>query len=128
MQPDLPFIAELAATQAAANTEARITRHLESLACCWPEWKGPRVEHSIHGRCSVGSTICRNLTFGDDRYHYMAPCRIESISPDGRTITAVVEYESGSFCEWMNGQRLQLDITEVWAPVAHLTALRHAVA
>ncbi len=98
------------------------------MSCCWSEWHGPRVEESVHGRCSVHTCIAYNLTHGENRYHYMAPCRIESISEDGNTIIAVVDYPTEGVTHAgiiacarnYNGERLRLDITEVWAPVADL--------
>ena len=56
----------------------------------------------------------------------MAPCRIESVSPDRLTVIAVVDYDRpGWCCDRYNGERLRLDITEVWPPVRMLAAQRH---
>ena len=56
----------------------------------------------------------------------MAPCRIESVSPDGLTIIASVEYDRPCSCaDLYNGERLRLDLTEVWPPVWLLSAQRH---
>jgi hypothetical protein len=108
------------------QSRLRIKQHLDSMRCCWPDWEGPRVEDSVHGRCSVHTCICHSITHNDTRYHYMAPCIIESISEDGNTIIAVVNYEPDSHCADMNGERLRLDITEVWPPTDELWELRHA--
>jgi hypothetical protein len=118
-QPDFDFLATHDAATATTAADARITRHIESMRCCWPYWQGPRVEDSIHGRCSVHDTMAENLTTGRNQYHYMAPCRIESVSPDGMEIIGVIDYAPGSTCAWMNGQRLRLPITNVWPVTDH---------
>ena len=86
---------------------------------CWPEWDGPAANGSGTSRfCEVHACCVHSLTHGDTRYHYMAPCRIESVSPDGLTVIAVVEYDRPGWTQdRYNGERLRLDITEVWPPV-----------
>lgn len=108
------------------DAENRREQHRQSMRNCWPDWEGPRVEDSVHGRCQVGECCVHSLTHGQTLYHYMAPCIIESISDDGNTIIAVIDYPADSHCAADNGQRLRLDITEVWPPTAELWAMRHA--
>ena len=104
----------------------QIADHRASMKVCWPEWRGPAAGGGgTSGFCEVNSCVVHNLTYGDTRYHYMAPCRIESVSTDGLTVIAVVEYDRPSWCrERYNGERLRLDITEVWPPVWLLGAQR----
>jgi hypothetical protein len=106
----------------------RVRSHIQSMRCCWPEWEGPRVEDSVHGLCSVHSCCVHSITHGETRYHYMAPCVIESISEDGETIIAVIQYDESApeHCRDDNGEKLRLDITEVWAPTATLWTMYHA--
>ncbi len=121
----LPFIKQMD-TEAAQQRQAdQLQAHVESMRCCWPEWEGPRVEDSVHGHCQVHSLTAHSLKYGDRRYHYMAHCRIESISKDGQTIIAIVGYpEDRPDLAHLNGDRLQLDLSEVWPPVHLLRALR----
>lgn len=74
----------------------------------------------------MGQCIVFNMTHGQHRYHSCAPCRILEILDEGNTFIVEIEYEDkdGSCAKLYNGQRLRLDITEVWAPVAQLIAQR----
>jgi len=101
----------------------RVSAHCESWACCWPEWEGPQVG----GFCDVGGVIVHNLTHGGPRYHYCAPCRIVEIRDDRMTYIVEIAYPPGTVahCFAQNGERLRLDILEVWAPVNRLRAQRH---
>ena len=102
-----------------------------STASTWPfvgqsgadRWQtGPGTS----GFCEVNTPDAFSLTHGERRYQYMAPCRIESVSPDGLTIIALVEYDRPCSCaDLYNGERLRLDLTEVWPPVWLLSAQRH---
>lgn len=114
----------------------RIEQHLRSMRLAWPEWEGPRVEDSIHGRCEVHSCICRSLTHGDERYHYMAPVKITEVRPDGSVI-GFIDYipdpsdpdqtQGVNMCaRQYNGEVVLLEPEDIWAPVTDLWALRHA--
>jgi hypothetical protein len=95
-----------------------IKRHWESLRLCWSEWNGPKVDPtSIDGYCSVDTTVVYSITHGENRYHYMAPCRIISASEDLLWFEVEVEYKKDCHCAHYNGERLKLHITDVWAPV-----------
>ncbi len=109
-----------------AERERRLQEHRISMAVCWPEWTGPVAGGpGASAFCEVDGLDAFGLTHGERRYHYMAPCRIESVSPDGLTIIAVVDYDRPCPCaDLYNGERLRLDITEVWPPVWLLSALR----
>ena len=116
----------------AFEREHRLAEHREHLALCWSEWRGPVANGpdtsgpDTSGFCEVNTLDAFSLTHGERRYHYMAPCRIESVSPDGLTIIAVVEYPRPCPCaDLYNGERLRLDLTEVWSPVSLLSAQRH---
>lgn len=96
----------------------RVASHRKSMKLCWPQWNGPKVDsESVDGYCSVNCAIVHSITHGENRYHYMAPCRIIGIEDNRKTIIAEIQYEQGSTCEHYNGELLRLDITEVWAPV-----------
>lgn len=113
--------AELEVQDAIDDRLAEIERHRKSWACCWPEWEGPRVG----GWCCVGSCVVFNITNDEISYHYCAPCRIIEISDDGETFVVEIEYQSDCHCAPIyNGQRLRLDVLEVWAPVCQLIAER----
>ena len=122
-QPLFPFIVQHDQARAAERDAGRVADHITFMRCCWPDWHGPKVDPGIDGLCSVHECIVFNLTHNENRYHYMAPCRIESVSQDGLTVTAVIDYGPDSVCSHYNGERLRLDITAVWPPVAHLIAL-----
>ena len=111
----------------AAEREQRLAEHREHLALCWSEWRGPVANGAgTSGFCEVNTLDAFSLTHGERRYHYMAPCRIESVSPDGLMIVAVIEYHRPCPCaDLYNGERLRLDFTEVWPPVSLLSAQRH---
>jgi hypothetical protein len=80
---------------------------------CWPEWEGPRVG----GWCEVSSCCAFSITRGKECYHYGAPCEILEISPDGETLIVEVQFPPEVVhCSHYNGERLRLDITQVWAP------------
>lgn len=118
--------AKAKAEQAAAET--RRVHHLKSMRVCWPEWEGPKVEDSIHGRCSVGECIVFSETDGENRYLYTAPCRILEIGPGMEWVRAVVDYPPDA-APWVlhhNGIVVKMDITEVWPPTEELWALRRA--
>ena len=104
----------------------RVSEHRVSMKVCWPEWPGPVAGGTgTSGFCEVHTCGVHSLTHGGSRYHYMAPCRIENVSPDGLTIIAVVDYDRPGWCrDRYNGERLRLDITEVWPPVWLLAARR----
>ena len=112
--------------QQVSERTRRITGHRETMKMCWPEWDGPAANGSGTSRfCEVHACCVHSLTHNDTRYHYTAPCRIESVSPDGLTVVAVVEYDrTGWTQDRYNGERLRLDITEVWPPVRLLLAAR----
>lgn len=102
-----------------SDLEQRIEEHRKSLKICWPEWNGPVIDsNSIDGYCSVNTCIVYSITHQENRYHYMAPCKIVSISNDGLNIKCEVEYPKGSSCEHYNGERLQLHFLEIWAPTS----------
>ena len=105
---------------------SHLAGHREHLAVCWPEWRGPVANGpGTSGFCEVNTLDAFSLTHGERRYHYMAPCRIESVSPDGLTIMAIIEYQRPCPCaDLYNGERLRLDLTEVWPPVWLLSARR----
>ena len=73
--------------------------------------------------CEVDTPDTFSLTHGERRYHYMAPCRVESVSADGLTIIAVVEYTNPGWCrDRYNGERLRLDFTEAGPPARHASS------
>ncbi len=119
--------AEESQRRRAVERERRLAEHREHLALCWSDWRGPVANGpGTSGFCEVNTPDAFSLTHGERRYHYMAPCRIESVSPDGLTIIAVVEYHRPCPCaDLYNGERLRLDLTEVWPPVWLLSAQRH---
>jgi len=95
-----------------------IKRHWESLRLCWSEWKGPKVDSdSIDGYCQVHHITAYSITHGENRYHYMAPCRIDKISEDMMWYEVTVDYREDCHCANYNRERLKLHITDVWAPV-----------
>jgi hypothetical protein len=111
----------------ANKRKEHVARHIASMRCCWPEWEGPKVEDSVHGRCSINEC----------GIHYMAECRIESVSEDGETITVVIDYKRNPYdpddsqgvnmcARNDNGTRLTLDITEIWPPTRDLWELHYA--
>ncbi len=106
--------------------QRQLADHRASMKTCWPEWTGPVAGgNGTSGFCEVHSCGVHNLTHGETRYHYMAPCRIESVSADGLTVIAVVEYDRPGWCQdRYNGQRLRLDLIDVWPPVWLLIAQR----
>ncbi len=110
----------------AADRERRIHEHREHLALVWPEWAGPVAGGpGTSAFCEVDTPDTFSLTHGERRYHYMAPCRVESVSADGLTIIAVVEYTNPGWCrDRYNGERLRLDFTEAGPPRAMLRAER----
>lgn len=110
-----------------AARKQQIEEHRRSMKFCWPDWTGPLADGSgTSGFCEVHSLTAHSLTHGEHRYHYMAACRIESISPDGLTLIVVVEYAKSVWCsDLYNGERLRLDITDVWPPCQMLRAERH---
>lgn len=108
----------LAATKEKDDLENEIKRHWESLRMCWSEWKGPKVDPtSIDGYCQVNHITVYSITHGENRYHYMAPCRIISASDDLTWFEVEVEYDKDCHCAHYNGERLKLHITDIWAPV-----------
>ncbi len=119
--PEFGFIADHQADLARKARVLAIQNQRDNLRCCWPEW-APEVG----GRCEVGGVICFSITHNDQRYHYGAPCRIIEISPDCETFVVEVDYPegAGAWCFGMNGERLRLDITEIWAPTVLLHSLR----
>ncbi len=110
----------------AAERERCIREHCEHLAILWPEWPGPVAGGpGPSGFCEVESLDAFSLTHGERRYHYMAPCRVESVSADGLTIIAVVEYTNPGWCrDRYNGERLRLDFVEAGPPRAMLRTER----
>ena len=109
-----------------AVRQRQIEEHRHSMKFCWPEWTGPVANGpGTSGFCEVHSLTAYSLTHGEGRYHYMAACRIESVSADGLTVVAVVEYDESVWCrDRYNGERLRLDITDVWPPCRLLRARR----
>jgi hypothetical protein len=95
-----------------------IEDHYNSLKLCWKEWNGPKVSDTIDGYCSVNTPIVYSITDKCNRYHYMAPCKILTISPDGETLEVEIKYCPSSTCAHYNGTILRLDITDVWAPTS----------
>ena len=124
MQLHLSILEELDRQAAAASQDRRVAEHIATMRMCWEEWQGPVVEDSIHGRVSVHTCIVHSLTHGQPRYHYMAPCRLVEIEPDGLHYIAVVDYAPDSHCAHLNGERLRLHITELWPPYREIIALR----
>lgn len=109
----------------AIERENRIREHRACMKCRWSEWDGPVANGpGTSAFCEVGYLLAYSLTHDQRRYHYMAPCRIESVSADGLTIIGVVEYPASSSCSHHNGERLRLDITEIWPPVRLLSEQR----
>ena len=106
--------------RSAAERERHIREHRDHLATVWPEWAGPVAGGlGASGFCEVDTLDAFSLTHGERRYHYMAPCRVESVSTDGLTIIAVVEYTNPGWCrDRYNGERLRLDFTEAGPPRA----------
>jgi len=126
--PMLPLFQEIEREDERKKHAERVTRATESMRCCWPDWEGPRVEESVHGRCSVGQCVVHSETHGETRYFYCAPCRILEVDAKLEWVRAVVDYPEGS-AEWVmhhNGTILKMDITEVWPPTDDLWAIRHA--
>ena len=124
--PMLPLFDALDAEEKARRHQGSIEAHQRSMRACWPEWEGPRVEDSVHGRCSVGQCIVFSETDGENRYLYCAPCRILEIGPGMAWVRAVVDYPPDA-APWVlhhNGTVVKMDITEVWPPVAELSAMR----
>lgn len=120
--PVFDFFAEeektLAATKKKDDLSNEIKKHWEIMRLCWDEWNGPKVDpDSIDGYCQVHHITAYSITHGENRYHYMAPCRIDSVSEDMMELEVTVDYEEGSTCEHCNGERLKLHILEVWPPV-----------
>ena len=111
----------------AAERERRIHEHRDHLAKVWSEWAGPVAGGpGPSAFCEVDTPDAFNLTHGQRRYHYMAPCRVESVSGDGLTVIAVIEYTNPGWCrDLYNGQRLRLDYLEVGPPRAMIWAERH---
>lgn len=107
-----------------AVRQRQIEEHCNSMKFCWPEWTGPVANGpGASGFCEVHSLTAYSLTHGEGRYHYMAACRIESVSTDGLTVVVVVEYDESVWCrDRYNGERLRLDITDVWPPCRLLRA------
>lgn len=103
----------------------RVNEHTRSMRICWPDWEGPRVEDSVHGRCQVNSGCCHSITHGGDRYHYMAPVKITEIRPDGSGI-GFIDYPADCHCSDMNGEQVLLQPDEIWPPVQEMWAIRHA--
>jgi len=117
----------LAATKEKEDLKKEIENHHKFLRMVWKEWDGPKVDSTtIGGYCSVHSPIVHSITHNEQRYHYMAPCRIDSISDDCTEFEVTIEYEKGSTCEHYNGERLRLHILEVWAPTQMIIANQHA--
>ena len=112
----------------AAERERRIRAHRDHLATVWPEWAGPVAGGpGPSSFCEVESLDAFSLTHGERRYHYVASCRVESVSADGLTVIAVVEYTNPGWCrDRYNGERLRLDFIEVGPPRAMIRAERDA--
>jgi len=124
----LPLFQEMEQEEKQCDHQECIQRSIDSMRCCWPDWEGPRVEDSVHGRCSVGACIVHSETHGESRYFYMAPCRILEVDENLEWVRAVIDYPEGS-AEWVmhhNGTIVKMDITEVWPPTNDLWALRDA--
>lgn len=83
------------------------------MRCCWPEWDGPKVGYY----CQVHTCVVYNVTHGETRYHYMAPCQL--IKEEGYWL-ARIEYASGHCAELYNGEILRLELTDIWPPVYYL--------
>ena len=88
----------------------RIADHLSSMRRCRPEWDGPKA--GLY--CSVHTPIVHNVTHGESRYHYMAPCQL--IKQDGKGWLARIEYSSGHCADLYNGEILRLELTDIWPP------------
>ena len=126
--PMLPLFDVLDAAEKARRYQERVEAHRRSMRACWPEWEGPRVEESVHGRCSVGQCIVFSETHGENLYLYTAPCRILEVGPGMEWVRAVVDYppDAASWVLHHNGTVVRMDITEVWPPTDELWALRRA--
>jgi hypothetical protein len=114
----------------------RIQRHIESMRLCWPEWEGPRVEDSVHGRCSVHPCCCFSITQNTVTYHSSAPVKITEIRPDGSVI-GFIDYipdpddpdqsQGVNMCARnYNGEVVLLQPDEIWPPVTDLWAMHYA--
>ena len=98
-----------------------LAHHIKTMRLCWPEWDGPK----IGAKCQVESVIAYNVTHGEARYHYMAPCEI--VGEENGEWIARIEYPEGSPCAQLyNGEILRLPTTNVWPPVYALGAARKA--
>lgn len=111
----------------------RIARFREHRRLCWPEWEGPRVEDSVHGRCEVNPCCCFSITHNTVTYHYQAPVKITEVRPDGSVI-GFIDYipdptdpdqtQGVNMCARNhNGEVVLLQPDEIWPPTDDLWAL-----
>ena len=91
-------------------------------AHCWPEWEGP----ILNGDCQVEAFAVWSVTHRRNAVYYCALVRILEISNDGLLFDVEINYAEDSICRWMNGERLRLDLTDIWPPVDRLYAARLA--
>lgn len=134
-QPLFDFIHEHDAQQEREKTDNGREENIKSCRICWPEWNGPKV-HSpdmpndqIDGYCEVGQCIVYSITHGEPRYHYCAPCKIIEVHQDH--VVAVVDYDTESdhpgtsgCAKTYNGEKLRIDLWEIWPPTARIRAWR----
>lgn len=117
------FDAQVRAANARIFRREQVAAHRRSLQVCWPEWTP-----EVGGRCEPCGAIVHNLTHGMPRYHAGAPCKIIECLPDQETFIVEIDYPPGTVahCFAKNGERLRLDITELWAPVGILHPARYS--
>lgn len=110
---------------AARADRARRAANVESMRCCWPEWRGPVVSDDIHGLCQVGATCCYDETQECVCYHYTEPARIIEILDRGNTIRAqlINSADPAGFPD-RKPRIVRMDLSEIWPPVDELWKLR----
>ena len=82
---------------------------------CW-QWDGPKIGEPLE----VDSVCAKNIK-GETAFYYCAPCIAEKEIEPGKWI-ARIEYsdDAPEHCQEMNGEKLVLEITDIWAPVNYL--------
>lgn len=114
----------------------RAARQRESIRLYWPEWEGPKVEDSVHGRCQVDSGTVLHLDTGEKYCHYCAPVKITEVRPDGSVI-GYIDYirdpddpdqtQGTNMCaNNYNGIRLHIEPDNIWPPVHDLWEIHYA--
>ena len=102
--------------------------HLKAMRNCWPDWLGPRIGDGINEMIEVHTCVVFSETHNENRYHYMAPCRLIEIGPRFEWFRAVVEYDDNApeHCRDDNGEILRLDPKEIWPPTRLLLDISRA--